>query len=45
VAELIGRMLDGSLESVPRRPRTPSPAKQARVQRLADPTADVHPDS
>jgi hydroxymethylpyrimidine pyrophosphatase-like HAD family hydrolase len=45
VAELIGRMLDGTLDAVPRRPRTPSPARQARVQRLADPGADVHPDS
>jgi HAD superfamily hydrolase (TIGR01484 family) len=45
VTELIDRMLDGTLDAVPRRPRTPSPAKQARAQRLADPSADVHPDS
>jgi hydroxymethylpyrimidine pyrophosphatase-like HAD family hydrolase len=45
VMQLIDRMLDGSLEAVPRRPRTPSPAQQARVQRLADPAADIHPGS
>jgi hydroxymethylpyrimidine pyrophosphatase-like HAD family hydrolase len=45
VAELIDRMLDGSLETLHRRPRTPSPARQARVQRLSDPSADIHPDS
>jgi hydroxymethylpyrimidine pyrophosphatase-like HAD family hydrolase len=45
VAQLIDRMLDGSLEALPRRPRTPSPAKQARAQRLADASADVHPNS
>lgn len=45
VAQLIDRMLDGSLDALPRRPRTPSPAKQARAQRLADSSADVHPNS
>jgi HAD superfamily hydrolase (TIGR01484 family) len=45
VADLIERMLDGSLDAVPRRPRTPSPARQARVRQLADPGANVHPDS
>jgi hypothetical protein len=45
VSQLIARMLDGSLDSLPRRPRTPSPARQARAQRLADAGADVHPDS
>ena len=45
VSELIDRMLDGSLETLHRRPRTPSPAKQARVRQLSDPGADVHPDS
>ena len=45
VSDLIDKMLDGSLEMLPRRTRTPSPAKQARAQRLSDPSADVHPDS
>jgi hypothetical protein len=45
VAKLIDRMLDGTLDQLPRRPRTPSAAEQARVQNLADPGADVHPNS
>jgi hydroxymethylpyrimidine pyrophosphatase-like HAD family hydrolase len=45
VAQLVDRMLDGTLDELPRRPRTPSAAEQARVQRLADPDADVHPNS
>jgi HAD superfamily hydrolase (TIGR01484 family) len=45
VVQLIDRMLDGSLDKLPRRARVPSPARQARAQRLSDPGADVHPDS
>jgi hydroxymethylpyrimidine pyrophosphatase-like HAD family hydrolase len=44
VAELIEQMLSGTLDRVPRRPRAAPPAAQARVRRLADPAADVHPD-
>jgi hypothetical protein len=44
VAELIDRMIDGSLSSVKRRPRTASPEEQRRVKALGDPV-DVHPDA
>jgi HAD superfamily hydrolase (TIGR01484 family) len=45
VSQLIGRMLDGTIDTVSRRRRTASPVQQARVHRLADATADVHPNS
>ncbi|HEY2067718.1 MAG TPA: HAD family hydrolase [Gemmatimonadaceae bacterium] len=42
VADLIGRMIDGSLAEVERRPRTASPDEEDRVKELTDPV-DVHP--
>jgi hypothetical protein len=44
VAELIDRMIDGSLSSVKRRPRSGSPEEQRRVRALGD-SVDVHPDA
>jgi hydroxymethylpyrimidine pyrophosphatase-like HAD family hydrolase len=43
VSQLIARMLDGTIDATPRRPRTPSQSEQMRVHRLADQDADVHP--
>jgi len=45
VAQLIDRMLDGSIDTMPRRPRTQSKRETARVHRLADKDADVHPNA
>jgi hydroxymethylpyrimidine pyrophosphatase-like HAD family hydrolase len=45
VSELIARILDGTIDATPRRPRTPSKREQARVHRLADKGADVHPNA
>jgi HAD superfamily hydrolase (TIGR01484 family) len=45
VSELIAGMLDGTIDATPRRPRTPSRREQARVRRLADRGADVHPNA
>jgi HAD superfamily hydrolase (TIGR01484 family) len=45
VSDLIDRMLDGSLDAVPRRPRTLPPATHAHTRRPVDPAANVHPDS
>lgn len=45
VVELIDRILDNSIDATPRRPRKPSKREQARVHRLADKHADVHPDA
>src|SRR5215217_3413596 len=43
VSELIERILDGSIDATPRRPRAQSKRETARVHRLADKHADVHP--
>lgn len=45
VAQLIDRMLDGTIDTIRRRPRTQSKREAARVHRLADKHADVHPDA
>jgi hydroxymethylpyrimidine pyrophosphatase-like HAD family hydrolase len=45
VAQLIERILDGSIDATPRRPRGQSSDETARVRRLADRNADVHPDA
>ena len=45
VSELIARMLDGTIDGTPRRPRTQSKREEARVHRIADPDADVHPNA
>ena len=45
VSELIERMLDGTIDAVPRRPRTHSKRESARVHRLGDKHADVHPNA
>jgi hypothetical protein len=38
-------MLDGTIDATPRRPRTQSKRETARVHRLADKDADVHPNA
>lgn len=45
VTQLIERMLDGTIDTTPRRPRTQSKRETARVHRLADKDADVHPNA
>ena len=45
VSELIERIIDGSIDATPRRPRTQSKRETARVHRLADKHADVHPNA
>ena len=45
VTELIERILDGTLDETPRRPRTQTKRESARVHRLADKHADVHPNA
>jgi hydroxymethylpyrimidine pyrophosphatase-like HAD family hydrolase len=45
VSELITRMLDGTIDAAPRRPRAQSKRETARVHRLADKHADVHPNA
>ena len=45
VAQLIERILDGSIDATPRRPRVQSEDEASRVRRLADRHADVHPDA
>src|SRR5215218_3435277 len=45
VSELIERILDGSIDATPRRPRAQSKRETARVHRLADKHADVHPNA
>jgi hypothetical protein len=45
VAQLIERILDGTIDDTPRRPRIQSRREKARVHRLADEHADVHPDA
>jgi hypothetical protein len=45
VAQLIERMLDGTIDSTPRRPRIQSRREKARVHELADEHADVHPNA
>jgi len=45
VTQLIERMLDGTIDTAPRRPRVQSKRETARVHRLADKGADVHPDA
>ena len=45
VTQLIERMLDGTIDAAPRRPRAQSKRETARVHRLADKGADVHPDA
>ena len=45
VSELIARMLDGTIDAAPRRPRAQSKRETARVHRLADKYADVHPNA
>ena len=43
VTELIERIIDGTIDEPPRRPRIQSKRESARVHRLADRNADVHP--
>jgi hypothetical protein len=45
VTQLIERILDGTIDDTPRRPRIQSKREAARVHRLADRHADVHPDA
>jgi hydroxymethylpyrimidine pyrophosphatase-like HAD family hydrolase len=45
VTQLIERILDGTIDDTPRRPRIQSRRETARVHRLADRHADVHPDA
>jgi HAD superfamily hydrolase (TIGR01484 family) len=45
VTELIDRIIDGSIDTTPRRPRAQSKRETARVHRLADKGADVHPNA
>jgi hydroxymethylpyrimidine pyrophosphatase-like HAD family hydrolase len=45
VTQLIDRILDGTIDETPRRPRIQSRRETARVRRLADQHADVHPDA
>jgi hydroxymethylpyrimidine pyrophosphatase-like HAD family hydrolase len=45
VTQLIERILDGTIDDTPRRPRIRSKREAARVHRLADRHADVHPDA
>ena len=45
VTQLIERILDGTIDETPRRPRIQSRRETARVHRLADQHADVHPDA
>jgi len=45
VTQLIERILDGTIDDTPRRPRIQSRREAARVHRLADQHADVHPDA
>ena len=45
VAQLIERMLDGTIDDTPRRPRIQSKREKARVHQLADEHADVHPNA
>ena len=45
VAELIERILDGTIDDTPRRPRIQSKREKARVHGLADEHADVHPNA
>ena len=43
VTELIERIIAGTIDETPRRPRIQSKRESARVHRLADRHADVHP--
>ena len=45
VTQLIDRILDGTIDDTPRRPRIQSKRETARVRDLADRHADVHPDA
>ena len=45
VTQLIERILDGTIDDTPRRPRRKSRRESARVQRLGDEHADVHTDA
>jgi HAD superfamily hydrolase (TIGR01484 family) len=45
VVQLIERMLDGTIDAIPRRPRAQSKRETARVHRLADKHADVRPNA
>lgn len=45
VTELIERIIDGTIDATPRRPRAQSKRETARVHRLADKHADVHPNA
>ena|SRR5688572_788557 len=45
VSQLIERILDGTIDSTPRRPRVQTKREQARVHALADEHADVHPNA
>ena len=45
VTELIERIIDGTIDDTPRRPRAQSKRESARVHRLADRNADVHPNA
>jgi HAD superfamily hydrolase (TIGR01484 family) len=45
VAQLIERIIDGSIDATPRRPRIEEDRDTSRVRRLADRHADVHPDA
>ena len=45
VAELIERILDGTIDATPRRPRIQSRREKARVHQLADEHADVVPNA
>jgi hydroxymethylpyrimidine pyrophosphatase-like HAD family hydrolase len=45
VTELIERIIDGTIDETPRRPRIQTRRETARVHRLADRGADVHPDA
>ena len=45
VTELIERILDGTVDDVPRRPRIQTPRERQRVRQIADEHADVHPNA
>jgi hydroxymethylpyrimidine pyrophosphatase-like HAD family hydrolase len=45
VAQLIERILDGTIDDTPRRPRIQTKREKARVHQLADEHADVHPNA
>src|SRR5436190_3695656 len=45
VTQLIERIIDGTIDATPRRPRVQTKRETARVHRLADKHADVHPNA